>query len=80
MNFAATLLDLDYRSKPFPVSSCTAEIRMFETEGVFGERKSTKYFRFSWQIPCPAAVRGSGTVLELVRLPRQITRPYRPVA
>ena len=80
MNFAATLLELDYRSKPFAVSRCTAGIRLLVTEGVFGERKSTKDFRFSWQIPCPAAVRGSGTVLELVRLPRQITRPYRPVA
>ena len=80
MNFAATLLDLDYRSKPFPVSGWMAGIRRFETEGVFGKRKSTKYFRFSRQIPYPAAVRGSTTVLELFGLPRQITRPYRPVA
>ena len=80
MNFAATLLDLDDRSKPFPVSGCTAGIRMFETEGVFGKRKSTKYFRFSWQILFPAVVRGSTIVLDLFRLPRQITRPYRPVA
>jgi hypothetical protein len=80
MNFAATLLDLDYRLKPFSVSGRRAGIRIFETEGAFGKRKSSKYFRFFWQILFPAVVRTSTTVLELFRLPRQITRPYRPVA
>jgi hypothetical protein len=43
-------------------------------------KKSAKYFRFCWQIVFSAAARGSTAVLELLRLPRQITRPYRPVA
>ena len=80
MNFAASLLDLDYRLKRFPVSARTAGIHLLLTEGVFGEKKSAKYFRFCWQIVFSAAARGSTAVLELFRLPRQITRPYRPVA
>jgi hypothetical protein len=80
MNFNCLLLDLDYRSKRFPVSGRMAGIRLLMTEGMFRERKSASYFRFGRKIPFPMSIKGSSAILELFRLPRQITRPYRPVA
>ena len=80
MNFAASHLNLDYRLKCFPFSGRTAGIRFLVTGGVFKESKSGKYFCSCRQTPFPAAVRGSSTILDLFRLPRQNTRPYRPVA